>query len=400
MKKNLKKVMSIVCAGAMMLSLAACSGSSSTSTETTASTQAESTSKAADASSQDESSKGLKICIISSSGIDDGSFNQNCYEGILEFVESHPDCTVTDVKEEDINQMVTKTSDLSGQYDVFVLPGYNFASVGDVVKDNPDKYFIVVDSTVTDAEGNPVSGLDNLYTMTFSEQQGGFFAGVAAALSTKTNKVAVINGLAYPSNVNYQYGFESGVNYANAHYDTNVECVELASYAGTDIQGNDVGGNYAGSFADEATGKVIGESLIDAGCDIMFIAAGATGNGTFTAIKEKEGTYAIGCDVDQYDDGVNGSSNIMLTSALKVMDKNVKKQLENIYNGTFVGEDAYLGADTDSVGYVSEEGRQQLSSDALDKLAKCYELVKDGTIVPAADATVNDYTPEDFPGLK
>ena len=221
-----------------------------------------------------------------------------------------------------------------------------------------------MDSTIQDSEGNPVSA-DNTYTMTFKEQESGFFAGIAAALTTKSNKVAVVNGIAFPSNVNYEYGFMSGVNYANAKYGTAAEYVELPSYAGTDLGGNDVGGNYVGDFADEATGKVVGEALIEEGCDVIFVAAGASGNGVFTAIKEAEGVYVIGCDVDQYDDGANGDSNIVLTSALKVMHSNVTKQLENIYNGTFVGEDALLGADTDSTGYVSEEGRQQLSEDAL-----------------------------------
>ena len=119
-----------------------------------------------------------------------------------------------------------------------------------------------------------------------------------------------------------------------------------------------------------------------------------------TAVKEASGVYAIGCDVDQFDDGANGDSNVILTSTLKVMDVNVCKQLTAIYDGTFQGGDAYLGADTDSSSYVSAEGRQQLSEDALAKMAECYELVKDGTIVPAADATVNDYVPTDFPGLK
>ena len=53
--------------------------------------------------------------------------------------------------------------------------------------------------------------------MNFAEQESGFFAGMAAALETKSNKVAVVNGIAYPSNVNYQFGFESGVNYANKY---------------------------------------------------------------------------------------------------------------------------------------------------------------------------------------
>ena len=305
---------------------------------------------------------------------------------------------MTDIKEGDYNKLVPTVEEMAGDYDVFVLPGFNFSNVGDVAAANPDTYFIVVDSTITDSEGNPMS-LDNVYTMTFSEQESGFFAGVAAAMETKTGKVAVVNGMAYPSNVNYQYGFMSGVNYANTHYGTTAQCVELPSYAGVDLAGTNVGGNYIGDFADEATGKVVGDALVAEGCDVLFVAAGNAGNGTFTAAKEADGVWLIGCDIDQYDDGAKGSENIMLTSTLKKMDTHVQKQLTAIYDGTFVGEDAFLSVSTDGVGYVSEDGRQQLSEETLEKLAECYELVKDGTIVPAADATVNDYTPDNFPGL-
>ncbi|MCI2056969.1 MAG: BMP family ABC transporter substrate-binding protein [Oscillibacter sp.] len=385
MKNKFKTLLAVLCLVAMVASLAGC-GSKGAAPSASAS------------AAGSDSASGLKICIITSSGIDDGSFNQNCYEGIQAFLADHADCTVNDVKESDYNELIPTVERLVGDYDVFVLPGFNFSGIGDIATNNPDKKFIVVDSTITDSEGNALT-LDNVYTMTFSEQQGGFFAGIAAALTTTTGKVAVVNGMAYPSNVNYQYGFMSGVNYANANYGTSAQCIELPSYAGTDVMGNAVGGNYIGDFTDEATGKVVAESLIDQGCDILFIAAGNAGNGCFTAIKEATGVYAIGCDVDQFDDGVNGSSNIILTSTLKVMDENVCKQLTAIYDGTFQGQDAYLGADTDSSGYVSADGRQQLSEDALAKLAECYDLVKDGTIVPAADATVNEYLPDSFPGL-
>ena len=340
---------------------------------------------------------GKSICIITSTGVDDGSFNQNCYEGILAFLENHPDWTVTDIKEADYAQLVPTVEKSVGDFDVFVLPGFNFAGIGDIVINNPDKYFIVVDSTIQDSEGNPVQA-DNVYTMTFKEEESGFFAGVAAALSTKTNKVAVVNGMAFPSNVNYEYGFMSGVNYANAKYGTAVEYVELPSFAATDLFGNNVGGNYVGDFGDEATGKIVGETLIGQGVDVLFVAAGASGNGVFTAAKEAKDVFVIGCDVDQYDDGVNGDGNIILTSALKVMDVNVTKQLEAINDGTFAGQDAMLGADTDSTGFIAVIGRQQLSDDALAKLAECYNLLKAGEITPASQWT--EFGPTDFPGLK
>ncbi len=333
----------------------------------------------------------VSVCIITSSGVDDGSFNQDCYNGILAFIDEHKDCTVTDIKESDYNELVPTVEKSVGDYDAFVLPGFNFAGIGDVALNNPDKKFLVVDSTITDSEGNAVT-LDNVYTMTFKEQESGFLAGVAAALTTKTDKVAVVNGMPFPSNVNYELGFMSGVKYADEVYGTKAECVELPSYAGTDLSGNDVGGNYTGDFGDEAQGKVVGEALIEEGCDVIFVAAGASGNGVFTAAKEADGVFVIGCDVDQFDDGANGSGNIILTSALKVMHTNVTRQLNNIYDGTFAGEDALLGADTDSVGIVTEEGRQQLSDDTIEKLNACYDLLKSGEITPASQA--------DFQGLK
>lgn len=408
MKKVLKTILSAAMVAAMATSLVACGGGQSTAKEETKAAEAAETTAAAEGETQAAAEAapaegGLNICIITTSGVDDGSFNQNCYEGITSFIAENADCTVTDIKKNtlDTAELLTTIEGVVGDYDVLVLPGFNFAAIGDIAIDNPDTKFLVVDSTITHADGTPIeeAPLPNVYTMTFSEQQGGFFAGVAAAMTTTTGKVAVVNGVAYPSNVNYQYGFMSGVNYANAHFGTSAECVEVASYAGTDVMGNNVGGNYVGSFADEAQGKVVAETLIGEGVDILFAAAGSSGNGVFTAAMEASGVMVIGCDVDQYDDCIKDGASIVLTSTIKGMDVNVNRQLNAIKDGTFAGEDAYLDASTDSAGYVAADGRNLLSDDAKAKLEEVYALVKDGTIVPAADATANEYLPDNFPGL-
>ena len=402
----MKKLLATLLTAAMTMSLlAGCSNSSnndSKSTEGTKGTQAETESEAESESGETKAeangdSAALKIAIVSSpSGVDDGSFNEDNYNGVLAFIAENPDSTVTPVKETtgDVSACIQTVSDIVADYDVIVCCGFQFAGIGTIAEDNPDVDFILVDSNPTDAEGNDTE-VDNIYAMTFAEQESGFFAGIAAAMETKTGKVAVVNGIAYPSNVNYQYGFESGVNYANAKLDTDAEIVELPSYAGTDVTNANVGGNYVGSFADEATGKVLGNALIDEGCDIIFVAAGASGNGVFTAAKEATDVKVIGCDVDQYDDG---ASNVILTSVLKVMSMNVEKQLNAIKDGTFKGGNVLLQADTDSTGFVSDADRCQLSDDTISALNDAYELVKDGTIVPAAN--FNGNTPEDFPGLK
>ncbi|MDO4293535.1 MAG: BMP family ABC transporter substrate-binding protein [Eubacteriales bacterium] len=398
----MKKMFSIALAAAMAFSLTACGSgqTAATTAESSAAASTEAVSEAAGASAEtgeaEPAGDALKIAIVSSpSGVDDGSFNEDNYNGVLSFIEKHPDSTVTPVKEEsgDTAAAVQAVADIVADYDVIVCCGFQFAGIGTVAQDNPDTKFILVDSFPTDAEGNEIE-VDNIYAMQFAEQESGFFAGMAAALETASNKVAVVNGIAYPSNVNYQYGFECGVKYVNETEGKSVEVVELPSYAGTDVTGANVGGNYVGTFNDEATGKVVGNALIAEGCDIIFVAAGASGNGVFTAAKEADGVKVIGCDVDQYNDGANGDTNVVLTSVLKVMHSNVERVLGEVADGSFKGGNVVLTAETDSTGYVKEAGRCQLSDDTISKIDAAYEKVKSGEIVPAAN--FNGITPDTF----
>lgn len=341
----------------------------------------------------------LKIAIVSSpSGVDDGSFNQDNYNGILKFIEENPSATVTPVREEsgDSAAAVQAVADIVADYDVIVCCGFQFAGIGNLAKENPNTKFVLIDSwpTVDGTEVTAEEVIENVYAAYYAEQESGFYAGMAAALSTTSGKVAVVNGIAYPSNVNYQYGFECGVKYANETEGLNVEVVELPSYAGTDVTGANVGGNYVGNFSDEATGKVVGNALIEQGVDIMFVAAGGSGNGVFTAAKEATGVKVIGCDVDQYDDGANGDTNVVLTSGLKVMHDTVYNVLNTVKDGAFKGANVTLKADTNSTGYVKETGRCQLSAEAIEKIDAAQAKLQAGEIVPAAN--FNGVTPETF----
>lgn len=374
----MKKLLALALAGVMAISMVACGN----------------------APAQNKNENGMKIAIVSSpSGVDDGSFNQDNYNGVLKFIAENEGATVNPVREEtgDSAAAVQAVSDIVADYEVIVCCGFQFAGIGDVAKENPNTKFILIDSwpTVEGVELTADAPLENVYAAYYAEQESGFYAGMAAALETKTGKVAVVNGIAYPSNVNYQYGFECGVKYVNETEGLSVEVVELPSYAGTDVTGANVGGNYVGNFSDEATGKVVGNALIAEGVDILFVAAGASGNGVFTAAKEATSDVkVIGCDVDQYNDGVNGDSNIILTSALKVMHDTVYNSLNTVKAGTFVGANVTLMADTDSTGFVSEEGRHQMTAETVEKITAAQAKVKAGEIVPAAN--FNGITPETF----
>ncbi len=374
----MKKLLALALAGVMTLSMVACGS----------------------APAESKGEEGMKIAIVSSpSGVDDGSFNQDNYNGVLKFIDENAGATVNPVREEtgDSAAAVQAVADIVADYEVIVCCGFQFAGIGDVAKENPNTKFILIDSwpTVEGVELTADAPLENVYAAYYAEQESGFYAGMAAALETKTGKVAVVNGIAFPSNVNYQYGFECGVKYANETESLSVEVVELPSYAGTDVTGANVGGNYVGNFSDEATGKVVGNALIAEGVDVLFVAAGASGNGVFTAAKEATSDVkVIGCDVDQYDDGANGDSNIILTSALKVMHDTVYNSLNTVKDGSFVGANVTLMADTDSTGFVSAEGRHQMSAETVEKITAAQALVKAGQIVPAAN--FNGITPDTF----
>ena len=345
----------------------------------------------------------IKIAVVSSpSGVDDGSFNEDIYKGVMAFIKKYPNAEVTPVREVsgDSDASVEMVSDIVEEYDVIVCCGFQFSKIGTIAPSFPNKKFILVDGYPTNQEGNKIM-CRNIYAMEFKDQESGFLAGMAAAFETKTKKVAVITGMPFPANVNYQYGFESGINYANEKYNTGVEIVELNQYAGVDVRGMNVGGNYIGSFNDTNKGKAVGKALLNKGCDVLFVAAGESGKGVFDAVKEAVNTkdlMVIGCDTDQFNDGKNGKDNIVLTSALKIMHTNVEKQLEKIALGTFEGRNDILGADSDSTGYVRERGRNQLLAYTTTRLEEAYNLMKTGEIVPAAN--FNDMTPDNFRGLK
>lgn len=108
--------------------------------------------------------------------MDDGSFNEDNYNGILSFIAENPNSTVTPVREEtgDPAAAVQAVQDIVADYDVIVCCGFQFSGITTVAQDNPDVDFILVDEFPTDADGNEAQ-VDNVYAMKFAEQESGFF---------------------------------------------------------------------------------------------------------------------------------------------------------------------------------------------------------------------------------
>jgi len=270
--------------------------------QTTAATQ---TTAAAAAPATTQAAKTIKVGLVTDlGGVNDQSFNQSAWQGLQKFG-ADTGCDVKYIESKDessytpnIETFVDENRDL--------IWGVGFM-LGDAIqqagKDHPDKQFAIVDYSYTPDQvpNNNVTGV------VFSAQESSFLVGYIAGKMTKTNKVGHINGIASPTMESFAVGYYAGVLTANP------DCAIM--------------GQYSGSFSDPAAGKSIANQYYADGADIIYSAAGATGNGAIEAAKEQN-KWAIGVDMDQ---NYIAPDNV-LTSALKRVDNaiyDVSKQMED-----------------------------------------------------------------------
>lgn len=168
--------------------------------------------------------------------------------------------------------------------------------------------------------------------------------------------------------------------YANGNFGTSADVIEHPAYSGLGDDGTIIPGNYtAGS---DVTAYALSNSLLDEGCDILFVAAGDSGVGAINAVKGRPGNRIIGAETDQYLNGVNGIDNVVLTSVVKDYIGSVSLQLQKIAEDTFQGGGYTLHTADNATRYVSADDRQQLKPETLDALMDTYSLMQNNTIVP------------------
>ena len=157
----------------------------------------------------------LRIALITSpDGSQDNAFNRSSYDGIQSFLKKHPKSTLTCIQETTGEQSAATVllENIIADFDAIVCTSFVFAAATELGRENPDTDLILVDCSAIGSDGQPTD-VPNIYGMTFAEEESGFCAGIAAALTTRTGKVGGLYGIAFPAVVNYQYGFESSAAY-------------------------------------------------------------------------------------------------------------------------------------------------------------------------------------------
>ncbi|RAZ70098.1 BMP family lipoprotein [Planococcus maitriensis] len=295
-------------------------------------------------------------------GVDDKSFNQSAWEGIQQFGEENglekgdggfdylQSASDADYNT-NLNNLIRRDFDV-----VFGIGFLMEGAVKEIAEQQPDAQIAIIDAVV-DAP--------NVASVMFKEQEGAFLAGVAAALMTETDKIGFVGGMEIPVIERFEAGFLEGVKAVD-------DSIEV------DVQ-------YTGAFDKAELGKTTANRMYSAGADIIFHAAGGTGNGVFTEAKERkeanpdENVWVIGVDADQYEEGQTGDQNVTLTSVLKRVDTAVMNISEQAMNGEFPGgETVTYGLSDEGVGLADSRGA--IPEDVMSQIEEYKEKVVSGEI--------------------
>lgn len=294
-------------------------------------------------------------------GVDDKSFNQSAWTGIKEFGEENGlekgdgidylQSTSDADYNTNLNKLVRRDFDL-----VFGIGFLMEAAVNEIAVQQPDSHLAIIDAVVEQP---------NVASVLFKEQEGSYLAGVAAALMTKSKKIGFVGGMEIPVIERFEAGFLEGV----AAVDPSIE---------VDVQ-------YTGAFDKAELGKTTANRMYSSGVDIIFHAAGGTGNGVFAEAKELKTknpdayVWVIGVDSDQYEEGTVGDANITLTSMLKRVDVAVQNLSKLAMDGEFPGgETTVYGLTEEGVGLADSRGA--IPDDVLAQIDEYSKKIADGEI--------------------
>lgn len=294
-------------------------------------------------------------------GKNDKSFNTAAYRGLLR-AQDELGVEVEFIEPTEGNDRESALRSLAAKHvDLVIGVGFIFGpDLERLAKQFPEVKFAGIDYS----PGPDSPQLANLAGLRFREQEGSFLVGAIAGYLTRTHTVGFVGGMKIPLIRKFEVGYETGVKHVCP------TCRVLSAYAGTEPK----------AFADAPLGQELGAAQYEQGADIIFTAAGKTGDGVFAAARQR-GLRAIGVDSDQYD----MAPCCIVTSMIKRVDVAVVDIVKDVIANKFVGGVHELGLKEDGLGFVSDErNKNLLPLDVVQKVKKLGDEIIAGTIkVPA-----------------
>ena len=403
----MKKILALLLALVMVLSLAAC-GSSKTEAPAAADKAPAAEAPAAEAPAAEAPAGDYKIAMVTDYGdITDQSFNQTTWEAVVAFGKDN---------NMEVKYYKPTTNDTAGRvasielaiaegHNLIVLPGYAFGgSIAEISGEYPDVKFFALDVSAGDLlEGgvalkgeqydyNPANWnltdyvyMDNVYCAIYQEELSGYMAGYAAVKLGYT-KLGFLGGMAVPAVQRFGHGYVQGIDAAAKELGITVDL----KYA------------YGGQFFGDADITAVMDTWYADGTEIVF----ACGGGIYTSAAEaakKVGGKVIGVDTDQSAKiDTDYGAGMTITSAMKGLYPTTVDTLTDIaINGNwanYAGKISTLGlvsADPEA-NYVQLPMATTQFGDGFtkDDYAALVQAMFDGTVkvnndISAIPATTN-----------
>lgn len=329
----------------------------------------------------------------------DRSFNEATWAGVTSAVtelSSHHDFDILmyngspDTTMQGLNNLAAAGTDLH------IAAGFLQEEAVDIVAARfPHTNFVLIDG---------IADQPNVRNVLFKDNEGSYLVGYLAGLLSQTGAVGFVGGMDIPLIRNFELGFQLGVRAACS------DCTVLAEYVGDTYE----------AWNDPERARDLAEFMRGKGADIIYAAAGDSGNGvidyvnttkcfTATGLRStaltsvvasipKDPAYAsqcgagsqplffIGVDTNQNylgdTDGNPATLNHGLTSMLKRVDVVAHDAIIDAVAGVFRGGIFDLGLAEDAVGFALDAYNEPLlSAEVLQQVNQLQERIIAGDLV-------------------
>ena len=390
----MKKIIAMLLALVMLLSLAACAGTAKTDTaapaddtsktdttdtaaepaDTADTTEPADTAEPADTTDEpvvaDEivpvmkaDGSAYKVAMICDSSINDGGWGAACYNAMIAAAEKMGwETEVTDsISQDAYYDSIVAYCTLG--YDMIYAPGNQYT---DAVLQAAEEYPDVAFALLNGAEDTPAKAVNgNVSSLLPNAQQIGWIAGALAGLMTESGKLGFIGGMELDTTKGKIAGFEEAAKYVGEKEGKEIELLNVP---------------YANSFSDAPKGKEFATELISQGADVFFGDASAVDSGAREAI---DAANAASGSVKVYDIAqpadILGQNECIICSQVTDNSAMVVASMEAVENGTFGGEVLYgtLQNGTLSAGALSD----LVPADVQEKYLSYIEEMKNDTFM-------------------
>ncbi len=243
--------------------------------------------------------------------------------------------------------------DAAQRSELVLTAGYQMGDVlARVAPEFPEVKFAIFDV---------VLDIPNVASVNYKSNEGSFLVGAIAGLKSESNKIGYIGGADVPLLHEFEAGYIAGIHAVNPDADVTVE------YISEDATG----------FGQPEKAKELALSQYANGIDVIYVAAGGSGQGVLEAAQEQQ-KFIIWVDAN----GNHLAPGIVLTSMTKEIPASVVRIIRETVDGNFMPGVRYFGITDGGVSYaVDEHNRPLLSEDIIATVESLKAQIISGEIV-------------------